>query len=151
MNIKIKYSDDHGIKLTKTENGDFIDLRAAEDTFCPVGELTYISLGVAMQLPEGYHAEVVPRSSTFKHYGLLMANSVGIIDNTYCGDNDVWKFPAFCLEGHTTIGGRRGSLIEAGDRLAQFRIVENMPAVTFEEVDKLEGKSRGGFGSTGRR
>lgn len=123
-------------------NGDWCDLCAAERVEMKAGEFKIISLGVAMQLPEGYEAHVLPRSSTFKRWGILMTNSMGIIDNSYCGDNDVWGFPALAT---------RDTAIEAGDRIAQFRIVKKMPPVQFQLVDKLGNEDRGGFGSSGVR
>lgn len=101
-----------------------------------------ISLGVAMPLPEGYEAHVLPRSSTFKRWSILMVNSMGIIDNSYCGDNDIWSFPALAM---------RDTVIEAGDRIAQFRIVKKMPPVQFRKVAAMGNVNRGGFGSTGER
>ena len=115
-------------------------MRAAENVTLKKGDFKLISLGVAMALPEGYEAHLVPRSSTFKNFGVIQANSVGIIDNSYCGDNDVWCFPAFAV---------RDTEIHVNDRICQFRIVKNQPAVGFDEVVFLEGNDRGGFGSTG--
>ena len=93
-----------------------------------------------MKLPEGYEAHIVPRSSTFKNYGLLQTNSVGIIDGSYCSHDDVWKMPVFAT---------RDTVVHVNDRICQFRIVKNQPKISFEEVDWLEGPTRGGFGSTG--
>lgn len=105
------------------------------------GEFRLISLGVAMKLPKGYEAHVVPRSSTYKNFGLIQANHMGVIDGSYCGDNDIWRFPALAV---------RDTEIHVGDRICQFRIVENQPPILFEEVAHLDGEDRGGFGSTGR-
>ena len=139
--IKIKYFTDKIDKLCCVAGkSDWIDLRAAEDAIMKKGEFKLISLGVAMELPEGYEAHIVPRSSTFKNFGVIQANSVGIIDNSYCGDNDVWCFPVFAV---------RDTEIHVNDRICQFRIVKNQPAVRFDEVTFLEGNDRGGFGSTG--
>lgn len=151
MVIKVKYKDKHGKKLLKTKKGDMIDLCCAEDTFCPLGAVTYIPLGVCIELPEGYGAKVYPRSSTHKHFGIKMACSVGIIDNSYKGPNDMWLFPAECVTGKDFRNGTRGSLIEAGDRIAQFEIYKVNDNIQFEEVIELEGDDRGGIGSTGRR
>lgn len=104
------------------------------------GEFRIISLGVSMKLPEGYEAHVVPRSSTFKKWGVLQTNSMGVIDNSYCGENDIWGFPALAV---------RDTVIDVGDRICQFRIVKKMEPVDFIEVDHMEDESRGGFGSTG--
>lgn len=146
--IKIKYHSDAIEKIEKITIGDWIDLRAAENVFIPVNEFALISLGVSMKLPEGYEAHVVPRSSTFKNWGIIMTNSVGIIDNSYCGTNDVWKFPAFCLKVIDHVG--RGTMIRQGDRICQFRIVRNQPEIEFEEVEVLEETDRGGFGTSGK-
>ena len=139
--VKIKYCTDKIDKLACIGGkSDWIDLRAAENVTLKKGDFKLISLGVAMALPEGYEAHLVPRSSTFKNFGVIQANSVGIIDNSYCGDNDVWCFPAFAV---------RDTEIHVNDRICQFRIVKNQPAVRFDEVTFLEGNDRGGFGSTG--
>lgn len=119
--------------------GDWIDLRAAEDVGLKTGEFKLISLGISMKLPEGYEANVVPRSSTFKKWHIIQTNSFGVIDSTYCGPNDIWKFPAYAMED---------TVIHKNDRICQFRINKTMPIVEFEEV-KLTGEDRGGFGSTG--
>ena len=146
MEIKIKYHD--GMEkwpIEKFDKGDWIDLRAAEDVTMLRGDFKMISLGVSMHLPEGYHAQLLPRSSTFKNFGIIMANSMGIIDNSYCGDNDIWRFPALCF------GDEDGDpvSISKGDRIAQFRIVRNSEPVTFNPVDTLGNEDRGGFGSSG--
>lgn len=137
---KITYKTIGSGQIKPMPNGDHIDLCAAERVEMKAGEFKIIPLGVAMQLPEGYEAHVLPRSSTFKRWGILMTNSMGIIDNSYCGDNDIWGFPALAM---------RDTVIEAGDRIAQFRIVKKMPPVQFQLVDKLGNEDRGGFGSTG--
>ena len=120
--------------------GDWVDLRAAETVEMKQGEFHIISLGVSMRLPNGYEANVVPRSSTFKNFGILMVNSFGVIDNNYCGNDDVWGFPAIAM---------RDTVINKGDRIAQFRIVQRQPKLVFAKVDDLNSKNRGGFGSTG--
>ena len=120
--------------------GDWVDLRAAETVEMKQGEFRIISLGVSMRLPNGYEANVVPRSSTFKNFGVLMANSFGVIDNNYCGNDDVWGFPAIAM---------RDTVINKGDRIAQFRIVQRQPKLVFAKVDDLNSKNRGGFGPTG--
>lgn len=140
--IKIKYHSDKIEKLTYIEGkSDWIDLRAAEDVVMKQGDFKLISLGVSMKLPEGYEAHVLPRSSTFKTWGILQANSQGIIDNSYSGTNDIWRFPALAM---------RDTEIHVGDRICQFRIMKNQPQLQFEEVDLLEDTDRGGFGSTGK-
>lgn len=141
--IRIRYVSEQIEKLTYIENkSDWIDLRAAEDVVMKQGEFRLISLGVAMELPAGYEAHMVPRSSTFKNFGIIQANSMGIIDGSYCGDNDIWRFPAIAM---------RDTHIHVGDRICQFRIMKNQPTLVFEEVEHLEGADRGGFGSTGTR
>lgn len=155
--IKIKYHD--GVEpIEKMEIGDWIDLRAAEDVFVPFNDVRLISLGVSMKLPEGYEAHVVPRSSTFKNWGIIQTNHMGIIDNSYSGTNDVWKFPAYCLEHRTCenitddMGNSIslfGTRINKGDRICQFRIVPTQPEIEFEVVEELDVIDRGGFGSTG--
>lgn len=138
--IKIKYHNPDLTKIEKIANGDWIDLRAAEDVSLKAGEFRLISLGVSMKLPDGYEAHIVPRSSTFKTWNIIQTNHMGVIDNSYSGDNDVWMFPALAL---------RDTEIKENDRICQFRIVEKQPSVEFAEVEKLGGEDRGGFGSTG--
>lgn len=140
MKIKIKYHDEEIAKMEIERHGDWIDLRAAENVCLQAGEFKLISLGVSMKLPAGYEAHVVPRSSTFKTWGILQANSVGIIDEAYCGEEDIWKFPALAF---------RPTTIHKGDRICQFRIVKKMEPVELVEVGSMEDPSRGGFGSTG--
>lgn len=139
MKIKIKYFTDI-TPIQKIQNGDFIDLRAAEDVDFLAGEFKLIPLGVAMELPAGYEAHVVPRSSTFKNFGITQVNSMGVIDNSYCGDNDQWFFPALA---------HRDTVIHKNDRICQFRIVEKQPLFDFEVVTSLNNEDRGGHGSTG--
>ena len=150
LEIKVKYHSDID-QISRIVQGDWIDLRAAEDVFIQQGEYRLISLGVSMQLPEGYEAHVVPRSSTFKNYGIIQTNHMGIIDNSYCGDNDIWHFPALCLIGKDIVNGSVGTMIHKNDRICQFRIVKKQPDVVFLQVDKLGNSDRGGIGSTGRR
>lgn len=138
--IKIKYHTDEIDKIKEIAVGDWIDLRAAETTILHKGGFKLISLGVSMKLPEGYEAHVVPRSSTFKKWGVLQTNSMGIIDNSYSGTNDIWRFPALAV---------RDTVINKNDRICQFRIVKRQPTVEFEEMDTLDAVDRGGFGSTG--
>lgn len=139
--IKVKRFADIDMPI-KIVNGDWIDLRAAEDVELKAGEFKLISLGVGMELPRGYEAHVVPRSSTFKKYGVIQTNSMGVIDNAYNGDEDEWRFPAYAM---------RDTTINKGDRICQFRIVKSMGDVDIVEVEHLSDKSRGGFGSTGRQ
>lgn len=134
------YHNNNIDKIEKISKGDWIDLRAAESVELKSGEFKIISLGVSMKLPDGYEAHIVPRSSTFKKWGILQTNHMGVIDNSYSGDNDVWGMPVIAM---------RDTVITENDRICQFRIVEKMPNVQFNEVDKLNGQDRGGFGSTG--
>ena len=150
MKIKIKYFD-NAKELNMIEKGNWCDLYANKDMFIPEGERAMIPLGVAMQLPEGYEAHVVPRSSTFKTWGIIQTNHIGIIDNSYCGDNDQWFYPAYCLEPKNFIDNQYGTLIRKGDKIAQFRIIEVQPKLEFEKVESLGNKDRGGFGSTGSK
>ena len=141
MDIKIKYLNPDLEEIKKIDKGDWIDLRSAATIALKQGEFKLIPLGIVMKLPNGYEAHVVPRSSTFKNFGIIQANSMGVIDNSYCGENDQWFFPAIAL---------RDTLINFNDRICQFRIIEKMKPINFIEVDKLDEKSRGGFGSTGK-
>ncbi len=140
--IKIKYHDNEIPKLQKIEKGDWIDLCAAETIKMLPNTYHLISLGVSMKLPDGYEAYIVPRSSTFKHWGIIQTNGIGIIDNSYCGDHDVWCMPVYAT---------RETTINKGDRICQFRLVERMKAPEFTETDHLSDTERGGFGSTGTR
>ncbi len=140
--ISIKYFTEDIEKLRYIDGkSDWIDLRAAEDITLKAGEFKLIPLGVAMKLPEGYEAHVVPRSSTFKNFGCLQVNSMGVIDASYSGDNDQWFWPALAM---------RDTEIHVNDRICQFRIMKNQPTIRFEEVEHLDGPDRGGFGSTGK-
>ena len=142
-NIQIKYFTDKIEKLTYIDGkSDWIDLRAAKDMELKAGEYAMIPLGVAMKLPEGYEAHIVPRSSTYKNYGLIQTNHMGVVDESYCGDNDQWHMPVYAL---------RDTVIHVNDRVCQFRIMEHQPQINFEEVEVLDAPDRGGFGSTGKQ
>ena len=141
MTIKVKYHCGDIEKIQPSDKGDWIDLRAAEDVDLWAGDFKIISLGVSMKLPDGYEAHLAPRSSTFKNWGILQTNSVGVIDNSYSGDNDVWGMPVYAT---------RNTSIKKGDRICQFRIVKKMDTPEIEEVEHLDGEDRGGFGSTGK-
>ena len=142
MKINIKYFSEKIERLRYIDGkSDWIDLRSAEDVKLKAGEFRLIPLGVAMQLPEGYEAHVVPRSSTFKNFGIIQTNSCGVIDESYSGDNDQWFMPVYAL---------RDTEIHVNDRICQFRIFEHQPKIELEEAEHLEGADRGGFGSTGR-
>ena len=142
--INVKYHFDKYPEFTEKleilENGDFIDVRASEKVELKTGEFKLIPLGISVKLPEGYYAELCPRSSTFKKYGILQTNSIGIIDESYCGEEDIWKMPVYATRDVT---------IDANDRIAQFRIVKKEDSISIKEVDHMEDESRGGFGSTG--
>ena len=136
--IRIRYVSDQIDKLTYIENkSDWIDLRASEEVELKAGEFKLIPLGVAMEIPQGYEAHLAPRSSTFKTWGLIQTNSMGIIDNSYCGDEDMWRMPVYAT---------RDTVVHVNDRVAQFRIMENQPKIVFDEVEHLGNDSRGGFG-----
>lgn len=142
LKIKIKFNSAEMENFSPVQHGDWIDLRAAEDVSMKGGEFRLISLGVSIKLPEGYEAHVVPRSSTFKKWGVLQANHMGVIDEAYCGENDIWRFPALAM---------RDTEIKKGDRICQFRVMKKQPPIIFEVVDHMEDQDRGGFGSTGER
>ncbi len=140
--IQIQYLDDTIEKLAYIDGkSDWIDLRSAVDVELKAGEFKLIHLGIAMKLPEGYEAHVVPRSSTYKNFGIIQTNHCGIIDSSYCGPNDYWYMPAYAL---------RDTVIHKNDRICQFRIEKNQPKLVFEEVNELSGANRGGIGSTGK-
>lgn len=140
--IKIKYFTDKIDKLQYIDGkSDWIDLRAAESTDLKKGEFKLIPLGIAMELPKGYEAHIVPRSSTFKNFGIIQTNHQGVVDCSYCGDHDQWFMPVYAL---------RDTHIEVNDRICQFRIIENQPKIIFDEVASLSNRDRGGFGSTGK-
>ena len=150
LQIKIKYFNDELERLTKITKGNWIDLRAAENVTLKKGEFKLIRLGIAMELPRGYEAHVVPRSSTFKNFGVIQTNHQGVVDGPdretgeggYCGNEDEWFFPARAV---------RDTEIHVNDRICQFRIIEQQPEITFEEVTELTGPNRGGHGSTGTK
>lgn len=141
VTVLIKYHNDIE-HITEIKGGDWLDLRAAEDVTLDFMESALISLGVSIQLPEGYEAHMVPRSSTFKKWGIVQTNSMGIIDCSYCGDGDIWRMPVLCLR-------KEGTSIKKGDRICQFRIMKNQPDIHLVEVEHLGNQDRGGFGSTG--
>ena len=140
--IQIQYLNDQVGRLEFVDGkSDWIDLRSAEDVTLKKGEFRLIHLGVAMKLPEGYEAHIVPRSSTFKNFGIIQTNHMGVVDETYCGSGDWWRMPVLAV---------RDTEIHVNDRICQFRIMKHQPQLVFEETDKLEGADRGGFGSTGK-
>lgn len=140
--IRVKYLSDKIDKLCYIDGkSDWIDLRAAEDIVLKAGDFKLIPLGIAMELPEGFEGHIVPRSSTFKNYGIIQTNHMGVVDETYCGDNDQWFFPAYAI---------RDTTIHVNDRICQFRIMEHQPRLCFEACDSLGHEDRGGIGSTGK-
>ena len=139
--IYVKYFTEEIDKLEYIEGkSDWIDLRAAEDIELKAGEYKLIPLGVAIELPVGYEAHIVPRSSTFKNFGIIQTNHQGIIDETYCGDDDQWFMPVYAT---------RDTVIHKNNRICQFRIMKHQPKLEFNEVKKLYGRNRGGIGVTG--
>lgn len=142
LEIKVKYfTDIEPIKFVENKS-DWYDLRAAEDIEMKAGEFKLIKLGVGIKLPAGYEAIIAPRSSTFKNFGILQANSIGVVDESYCGDNDQWMFPALAM---------RDTTIRKNDRICQFRIFEHQPPHTVKTVEHLDDVDRGGIGSTGKQ
>lgn len=155
LKIKIKYFN-NARELEKISKGDWIDLYANKDMFIPEGSRAMIPLGVAMELPNGYEAHLVPRSSTFKTWGIIQTNHMGVIDHSYMGDNDQWHMPVYCLMGKDEIRevtGRmvKGTHISKNDKICQFRIMEIQPEIEFEKVEVLGNEDRNGFGSTGSK
>ena len=143
MEIKIKYFADKIEKLRFIDGkSDWMDLRASAEVSLKKGEFALIPLGIGLELPPGFEAHVVPRSSTFTSFGILQTNSMGVIDESYCGDQDQWYFPALAV---------RDTRIHINDRICQFRIMEHQPSFTLVETSRLEGKNRGGFGSSGKQ
>jgi dUTP pyrophosphatase len=144
MKIKIKYhsSELTPLKFVGDNKSDWVDLRAAERVELKAGEFKLINLGVSMELPEGYEAHVAPRSSTFKNWGIIQTNGVGVVDESYCGNNDIWFMPVYAT---------RDTIIEIDDRICQFRIMKKMKKVNFEEVYELTKEDRGGHGSSGKK
>ena len=141
--LKIKYLVPDMPRLCYIDGkSDWIDLRCAQDTDMQAGEFRLIPLGIAAALPEGYEAHIVPRSSTYKNFGIIQTNHMGVVDESYCGDGDVWRFNALAT---------RDVHIEKNDRICQFRLMKKMPPIQFEQVERLTAPDRGGFGSTGTR
>lgn len=140
--IHVKYFSDKINKIEKIEQGDWIDLRAAETITLAKGEFALVPLGVGMKLPANFEAHLAPRSSTFKKYKIIQTNGIGVIDNSYSGENDQWMMPVLAIED---------TVIPENERICQFRIVERQPNVSIVEVDHLDNQSRGGFGSTGSK
>ena len=158
MKMRIKYFDG-ATKMEKITKGNWIDVYSNADIFVPVGERAMIPLGFALELPQGWEGHLAPRSSTFKTWGIIQTNSVGVVDDTYIGDNDQWHLPVYCLTANCkvneneipTVDGRQGVWIRKGDKIGQFRIMEVMPEIEFEEVESFGNADRGGFGTTGTK
>ncbi|ATD48398.1 deoxyuridine 5'-triphosphate nucleotidohydrolase [Clostridium perfringens] len=154
MIIRIKYFD-KATKLKKITKGNWIDVYANKDVFVKCGERKMVPLGFALELPEGWEGHLAPRSSTFKTWGIIQTNSVGVVDDTYIGDNDQWHMPVYCLQGKDIESENgeevKGTWIRKGDKIGQFRIMEVMPEIEFEEVESFGNKDRGGFGTTGTK
>ena len=148
MKLRIKYFED-ATRLKKISKGNWIDVYANKDMFVKEGERAMIPLGFALELPSGWEGHLAPRSSTFKSWGIIQTNSLGVVDDTYIGDNDQWHMPVFCLKGMDIEA--KGTWIKKGDKIGQFRIMEVMPEIEFEEVESFGNIDRGGFGTTGSR
>lgn len=161
MKIRIKYFEG-ATKLKKIIKGNWIDVYANRDVFVKERSRAMVPLGFALELPKGWEAHIAPRSSTFKTWGIIQTNSVGVVDDTYIGDNDQWHMPVYCLEGKHDRDGLEvseesrlveneciGTWIKRGDKIGQFRIMEVMPEIEFEEVESFGNADRGGFGTTG--
>ncbi len=146
MKLKIKYFKE-AVKLKKISKGNWIDVYANKDLFVALNERAIIHLGFELELPKGWEGHLAPRSSTFKTWGIIQTNGVGVVDDTYIGDNDEWHMPVYCLQAKD----ENGTWIKKGDKIGQFRIMEVMPEIEFEEVEFFNNIDRGGFGSTGER
>lgn len=139
--VKIRYISKEIEKLRYIDGkSDWIDLRCAEEVDLKAGESRLIRLGICVELPEGFEAHIVPRSSTYRNFGIIQTNHMGVVDHSYCGDEDEWKYPVLAM---------RDTHLSVNDRICQFRIMENQPELFFEEVEHLTKNSRGGFGTTG--
>ncbi len=140
--IKIKYHSDEIEKLKYIDGkSDWIDLRAAENVSLKAGDFALINMGISVQLPRGYEMIIAARSSTFKNFGLIQTNAIGVVDESYCGDEDIIMMPVYAT---------RDTSVQINDRLCQFRILRHQPEIVFEEVESLKNAARGGFGSTGK-
>ena len=172
MKLRIKYFE-NATKLEKISKGNWIDVYANKDIFVEKNTRAMIPLGFALELPEGWEGHLAPRSSTFKSWGVIQTNSVGVVDDTYIGDDDQWHMPVYCLDAKDVIDNEvegtwishikslilklikkdnriQGTWIRKGDKIGQFRIMEVMPEIEFEEVEEFGNQNRGGFGTTGK-
>lgn len=145
MEVKIKYLTEDPIELQDIEQGDWIDIPLQQNLNLLGNPYKLVPLGIAIQLPKGYEAHVIPRSSTFKNYGMIQTNGMGLIDESYCGDNDQWHWPAYILVNKPQL-----RFVPKGTRLCQFRIIKKQPKINLETVEHLSNKDRGGLGSTGK-
>lgn len=167
LKMRIKYFEG-ATKLEKISKGNWIDVYANKDIFVPLGERAMIPLGFALELPNGWEGHLAPRSSTFKTWGLIQTNHVGVVDDSYIGDNDQWHMPVYCLQSKDkgesieiiknswgqeipNVIVVKGTWVKQGDKIGQFRVMEVMPNIEFEEVEEFGNKDRSGFGSTGTR
>lgn len=158
LKIRIKYFEG-ATKLKKIKKGNWIDVYANKDVYIRVGENALVPLGFALELPQGWEGHLAPRGSTFKSWGIIQTNSVGIIDDSFIGDNDEWHMPVYCLQGRRTENGEEvsdctkteGTWIRKGDKIGQFRVIEVMPQIEFKEIESFGNKDRGWYGSTGKR
>jgi dUTP pyrophosphatase len=150
LKMRVKYFEG-ATKLQKITKGNWIDVFANKDIFVPVGERAMIPLGFALELPQGWEGHLAPRSSTFKTWGIIQTNHVGVVDDTYIGDNDQWHMPVYCLQGKGYQDCVEGTMILKGDKIGQFRIMEVMPEIEFDEVESFGNTDRGGFGTTSSR
>lgn len=150
MKLKIKYFN-NAKKLEKISKGNWIDVYANADVFVVKNHSETIPLGFALELPKGWEGHLAPRSSTFKTWGIIQTNSVGVVDDTYIGDDDEWSMPVYCLEPKSYSNGLAGTWIRKGDKIGQFRIMEVMPDIEFEKVEEFDNPNRGGFGTTGTK
>ncbi len=142
LDIKVKYHNEKSTEIEKIEVGDWIDLRSAVDVELKAGEFKYISLGITIEVPEGYELWIAPRSSTFKAFGIIQTNSIGVIDQTYCGDGDILHLPSLAM---------RDTHIKFDERICQCRLVENQPKLNLNTVTTMGNPDRGGLGHTGTR
>jgi len=150
MEIRIKYFKD-AKRMKQITKGNWIDVYAAKDVFIRLFDRAMIPLGFALELPQGYEGHLLPRSSSYKTWGIIQTNGMGIVDDTYIGDNDQWHIPVVCLQPKCKVDGVAGTLIRKGDKIGQFRIAEVMRPISFKEVDEFGNADRGGFGTTGVR
>ena len=140
--IKIKYHVKELEKLRYIDGkSDWIDLRVAEEVKMKAGEFRLISMGISVELPKGYEMWILPRSSAFKYFGVIQTNAMGVVDESFCGDNDIIHMPILAM---------RDTEMHINDRIGQFRIAKHQAEIHFVEVEHLNHADRGGFGTTGK-